>query len=92
MRKLLLVVVMLSLAAAVNAQEKPYAIVCAVYRNEMQKYRMVVLTEDGGVQESELMTYTELALYTFHLMQKYSIVHADEIFKVLKEVNFGSRY
>ena len=93
MRKLLLVVIILSLAVvAASAQEKPYAIICAVYRNEVPEYRMVVLTEAGGVYETELMDYNEMALYTFQLMQKYIIVHADEVFKVLKEVNFGSRY
>ena len=93
MRKLLLVVIILSLAvAAVSAQGKPYAIICAVYRSEAPEYRMVILTEAGGVHESELMDYAEMALYTFQLMQKYTIVHADEVFKVLKEVNFGSRY
>ena len=92
MRKLLLVVVILSLAAAVSAQEKPYAIICAVYRSEVPEYRMVILTEAGGIHETELMKYNEMALYTFQLMQKYTIVHADEVFKVLKEVNFGSRH
>ncbi len=92
MRKLLLVVIILSLAVVVSAQEKPYAIICAVYRSEVPEYRMVILTEAGGIQESELMKYNEMALYTFQLMQKYIIIHADEVFKVLKEVNFGSRY
>lgn len=93
-RKLILVAIILLAVSVVWAQDsgKPYALICAVYRNEVPEYRLVILTEAKGIYETALMSSMEMAMFTIQLMQDHTIVHADEMFNVLKEVNFGSRY